>query len=49
MGMLSEAAMKIKPDDVKQKSMTYSSESEDLEHSLPVSSFHIQVEAYIRL
>ena len=49
MGMLSEAAMKIKPDDGKQKSMTYSSESEDLEHSIPVSSFHIQVEVYIRL
>ena len=26
--------MKIKPDDGKQNSMTYSSESEDLEHSL---------------
>ena len=31
---LSEAGMKIKPDDGKQKSMTYSSESEDSEHSL---------------
>ena len=31
---LSEAGMKIKPDDDKQKSMTYSSESEDSEHSL---------------
>ena len=31
---LSEAAMKIKADDGKQKSMTYSSESEDSEHSL---------------
>ena len=30
----SEAGMKIKPDDGKQKSMTYSSESEDSEHSL---------------
>ena len=61
MERLSEAGMKIKPDDSRQKSMTYSSESEDSEHSLaggiiqymyyiysiPVSSFHIQVEAYI--
>ena len=31
---LSEAGMKIKPDDGKQKSMTYSSESDDSEHSL---------------
>ena len=31
---LSEAGMKIKPEDGKQKSMTYSSESEDSEHSL---------------
>ena len=31
---LSEAGMKIKPDDGKQKSMTFSSESEDSEHSL---------------
>ena len=31
---LSEAGMKIKPDDDKQKSMTYSSESESSEHSL---------------
>ena len=31
---LSEAGMKIKPDDGKQNSMTYSSESEDSEHSL---------------
>ena len=31
---LSEAGMKIKPNDGKQKSMTYSSESEDSEHSL---------------
>ena len=31
---LNEAGMKIKPDDVKQNSMTYSSESEDSEHSL---------------
>ena len=31
---LSEAGMKIKPDDGKQKSMTYSLESEDSEHSL---------------
>ena len=31
---LSEAGMKIKSDDGKQKSMTYSSESEDSEHSL---------------
>ena len=31
---LSEAGMKIKPDDDKQTSMTYSSESEDSEHSL---------------
>ena len=31
---LSEAGMKIKPDDRKQMSMTYSSESEDSEHSL---------------
>ena len=31
---LSEAGMKIKTDDGKQKSMTYSSESEDSEHSL---------------
>ena len=31
---LSQAGMKIKPDDGKQKSMTYSSESEDSEHSL---------------
>ena len=31
---LSEAGMKIKPDDGKQKSMTYSSESEDSEHIL---------------
>ena len=31
---LSEAGMKIKPDDGKQKSMTYSLESADLEHSL---------------
>ena len=31
---LSEAGIKIKPDDGKQKSMTYSSESEDSEHSL---------------
>ena len=31
---LNEAGMKIKPDDGKQKSMTYSSESEDSEHSL---------------
>ena len=31
---LSEAGMKIKPDDGKQKSMTYSSESEDSEYSL---------------
>ena len=29
-----EAGMKIKPDDGKQKSMTYSSESEDSEHIL---------------
>ena len=34
---LSEAGMKIKPDDGKQKSMTYSSESEDSEHSLAES------------
>ena len=32
--MLSEAGMKIKPDDGKQNSRKYSSESEDLEHSL---------------
>ena len=31
---LSEAGMKIKPDDDKQNSMTHSSESEDSEHSL---------------
>ena len=31
---LSEAGMRIKPDDGKQKSMTYLSESEDLKHSL---------------
>ena len=31
---LSEAGMKIKPDDGKQNSITYSSESEDSEHSL---------------
>ena len=31
---LNEAGMKIKPDDVKQNSMTYSSESEVSEHSL---------------
>ena len=31
---LSEAGMKIKPDDGKQNSLTYSSESEDSEHSL---------------
>ena len=31
---LSEAGIKIKPDVGKQKSMTYSSESEDSEHSL---------------
>ena len=31
---LSEACMKIKPDDGKHNSMTYSSESEDSEHSL---------------
>ena len=31
---LSEAGMKITADDGKQKSMTYSSESEDSEHSL---------------
>ena len=31
---LSEAGMKIKSDDGKQKSMTFSSESEDSEHSL---------------
>ena len=31
---LSEAGMKIKPDNYKQKSMTYLSESEDSEHSL---------------
>ena len=31
---LSEAAIKIKADDGKQKSMTYSSESENSEHSL---------------
>ena len=31
---LSESGMKIKPDDGKQKSMTYSSESEDSVHSL---------------
>ena len=31
---LSEAGMKIKPDDGKQNSMTYSSESENSEHSL---------------
>ena len=31
---LNEAGMKIRPDDVKQNSMTYSSESEDSEHSL---------------
>ena len=31
---LSKAGMKIKPDDGKQKSMTYLSESEDSEHSL---------------
>ena len=31
---LNEAGMKIKPDDVKQNSMTYSSESEDSAHSL---------------
>ena len=31
---LSQAGMKIKPDDGKQKSMTYSSESEDSEHIL---------------
>ena len=30
---LNEAGMKIKPDDVKQNSLTYSSESEDSEHS----------------
>ena len=34
MGKLSETSMKIKPDDGKQKSMKYSSESEDSEHSL---------------
>ena len=59
---LSKAGMKIKPDDGKQKSLIFSSESEDSEHSLaggeiqyicfivsiPVSSFHIQVEAYYR-
>ena len=33
-GRLSEAGIKIKPDDGKQKSMTYSSKSEDSEHSL---------------
>ena len=33
-GRLSEAGMKIKPVDGKQNSMTYSSESENLEHSL---------------
>ena len=32
--MQSEAGMKIKPDDNKQESMTYLSESEDSEHSL---------------
>ena len=31
---LNEAGIKIKPDDGKQNSMTYSSESEDSEHSL---------------
>ena len=31
---LSEVGMKMKPDDGKQKSMTYSSESENSEHSL---------------
>ena len=31
---LSEAGMKVKPDDGKQNSMTYLSESEDSEHSL---------------
>ena len=31
---LNEAGIKIKPDDVKQNSLTYSSESEDSEHSL---------------
>ena len=31
---LNEAGMRIKPDDVKQSSMTYSSESEDSEHNL---------------
>ena len=34
MGRLREDGMKIKPNDGKQKSMTYSSESEDSEHSL---------------
>ena len=32
MRRLSDAGMKIKPDDGKQKNMTYSSESEDSEH-----------------
>ena len=34
MERLSEAGMKLKPDDGNQKSMTYSSESEDSQHSL---------------
>ena len=51
---LSEVGMKIKPDDGKQKSMTYSSKSEDSEYTyiifsvyLIVSSLHA-VEVYIR-
>ena len=51
---LSEVGMKIKPDDGKQKSMTYSSKFEDSEYTyiifsvyLIVSSLHA-VEAYIR-
>ena len=44
---LSEAGMNIKADDGKQKSMTYSSESEDSEHSLTGGSIHIQYIYYI--